>query len=247
MRGSLRPAPGRITLTEEVRDSQIHVHLRDTGLGIAPEMLSSIFEMFVQVDGSLARSQGGMGLGLTLSQRLVQLHGGTLLASSAGLGHGSEFTVMLPLDPSAAPEAEPPLRAPDGGRQHVLLVEDNEENRDTLQELLQLEGFRVDVAVDGTEGVRRALELKPSVAVIDIGLPGIDGYEVARRVRAELGTSITLVALTGYGQPEDLDRAKQAGFDVSLIKPVDLAALEAAVQAHALPDDRLRSSGPSAG
>jgi CheY-like chemotaxis protein len=200
-------------------------------VGIAPEMLGSVFKMFVQADRSLDRSQGGMGIGLTLVRLLVELHGGKVAATSAGLGRGSEFIVTLPLavdaEVAAADSSGVGLQA---SQRHILLVEDSADNREMLQELLELDGHRVDVALDGLEAVKQGLALKPDVAIIDIGLPGIDGYEVAHRLRAGLGNRIVLVALTGYGRPEDRAKATEAGFNVHLIKPVGLPELEAALR-----------------
>jgi len=223
------PAGGRVQVSVEGEGGQAIMRVADSGVGIAPEMLANVFKMFVQADTSLDRSQGGMGIGLTLVRLLAELHGGTVEADSAGLGKGSTFTVRLPLlaRASAAPEAATPR--PSGTGRHVLLVEDNVDNREMLQALLEMDGHRVDVAADGLQAVERGLALKPDVAVIDIGLPGIDGYEVAQRLRAELGQRIVLVALTGYGMPEDRQKASRAGFNVHLIKPVGLPELEAAL------------------
>jgi len=224
------PAGGTIDVIVEVDEHDAVVHVIDSGVGIAPEMLGSVFNMFVQADRSLDRAQGGMGIGLTLVRLLVELHGGHVSATSAGPGRGSEFTVTLPL---AARENVAPAHTPapePGTRRHVLLVEDSVDNREMLQALLEMDGHRVDVAADGLEAVEQGVALKPDVAIIDIGLPGIDGYEVAQRLRASLGQGIVLVALTGYGQPEDRAKAKKAGFNVHLIKPVGLPELEAALQ-----------------
>jgi CheY-like chemotaxis protein len=154
-------------------------------------------------------------------------------AASAGLGAGSTFTLRLPLAKAAEAPAPAPARssmiAP-GPRPHVLLVEDSEDNREMLQDLLEMDGFLVDVAATGPEAVSQALSRRPQIAIVDIGLPLMDGFEVARRVRAELGRSISLVALTGYGQAEDRQRTAAAGFDAHLTKPIDLAELEAVLR-----------------
>jgi CheY-like chemotaxis protein len=225
------PAGGSIDVRVNADADHAVVQVIDTGVGIAPHMLGDVFELFVQADRSLDRSQGGMGIGLTLVRLLVELHGGKVEANSAGLGKGSTFTVTLPLlkDDRPVAVAKPRVAPPIVGR-HVLLVEDSADNREMLQALLELDGHRVDVAADGLQAVRQGLTLKPDVAIIDIGLPGIDGYEVAQRLRAELGPKIVLVALTGYGMPEDRAKAAKAGFDVHLIKPVGLSDLEAALQ-----------------
>ena len=224
------PACGRVDVTAERIGDDIVVCVIDTGLGIEIEMLTSIFDLFSQADRSLDRAQGGMGIGLTLVRSLVELHGGSVTASSPGLGKGSEFVVRLPFRAPLATAGQAVVEAVslEGavGRR-VLLVEDNDDNREMLRALLEMDGFQVDVAADGPQGVKQALSLKPEIAIVDIGLPSMDGYEVARRVRAELGTDIRLVALTGYGRPEDQHRITRAGFDAHLTKPVDLADLAA--------------------
>jgi len=225
------PPGGAVEVTVEAKGGAAVVRVADSGVGIAPEMLGNVFKMFVQADRSLDRSQGGMGIGLTLVRLLVELHGGKVEAASAGLGKGSTFTVTLPLLAATADGVPEAVAAkPSGAGRHVLLVEDNADNREMLQALLEMEGHHVDVAADGLQAVQRGLALKPDVAIIDIGLPGIDGYEVAQRLRAELGRRIVLVALTGYGMPEDRMKASRAGFDVHLIKPVGLPDLEAALE-----------------
>lgn len=223
------PPGGTLEVTVEANGPHAVVRVTDSGVGIAPEMLGDVFKLFVQADRSLDRSQGGMGIGLTLVRLLVELHGGKVEAASAGLGKGSTFTVTLPLSQGSAvaPQAQPAKRSATG--RHVLLVEDSIDNREMLQALLEMDGHRVDVAADGLQAVQRGLALKPDVAIIDIGLPGIDGYEVAERLRAELGQRIVLVALTGYGMPEDRMKASRAGFNAHLIKPVGLPELEAAL------------------
>jgi CheY-like chemotaxis protein len=222
------PAGGAITLRAEREGAEAVVRVRDTGVGLTREMLPRIFDLFTQVERTLDRSQGGLGIGLTLVRSLVGLHGGSVEADSAGPGRGSEFVVRLPLDMArhdaanaAADEAD---GAPCAGRR-VLLVEDNPDSRELLKLLLEARGHRVDVASDGVQGVERAVALSPEVLIVDIGLPGLDGYGVAQRVRAHFGRNVLLVALTGYGQPEDEQRALAAGFDVHCTKPVDAARL----------------------
>jgi signal transduction histidine kinase/CheY-like chemotaxis protein len=221
------PPGGQLALAACREGDAIVVRVRDNGTGIAAEMLPHVFELFTQIDVGADRPQGGLGIGLTLVRRLVELHGGGIVASSPGLGGGSEFVVRLPA--SAAPEvpdSAPAKEKPPTGR-HVLVVEDSRDGRDSLATLLRLMGHRVDVAEDGPQGVEAALLGRPEVALIDIGLPGLDGYEVASRVKGELGGKTLLVALTGHGQPEDRRRALDAGFDAHLTKPVELAALQA--------------------
>jgi signal transduction histidine kinase len=218
------------------------IRVEDDGAGIAPEMLPRIFELFVQSSHGADQSLGGLGIGLTLVQRLVELHGGTVQVDSAGRGQGAEFTVelpgiavgagdaALPVPPpvlasaslraaaSSSPPAIQPLR--------ILVVEDNSDIRETLRDLLVMCGHEVDVAEDGEQGVEMVLSKKPQVALIDIGLPGLDGYHVARALRARMpGRETRLIALTGYGQPDDRRKALDAGFDAHLVKPVDLEHL----------------------
>jgi CheY-like chemotaxis protein len=176
----------------------------------------------------LARSEGGLGIGLTLVRSLAALHGGTVTAESAGIGCGSTFTVRLPLVPAiaAATAADrPEEEASDAAPRSILIVEDNDDSREVFEMLLASFGHRVATAADGPSGVREASALAPDVVFIDIGLPGLDGYGVARRVRAALGTAVYLIAVTGYGQPDDRRRAPEAGFDLHLTKPIDVRAV----------------------
>jgi signal transduction histidine kinase len=214
------PPGGCIEITGVREGQQAVLRIRDTGVGIPPEMLERIFELFTQVDASLARSQGGLGIGLTLARTLVEMHGGTLQAASDGRGHGSEFTVRIPSTEAEAP-AESPRPAPAAGGRSILVIEDNADAREMLRVALELDGHRVEVAEDGSAGVETALRVRPDVALVDIGLPQLDGYEVARRLRGSLGRDVLLVALTGYGQAEDRRRTRDAGFDAHLVKPVD--------------------------
>jgi CheY-like chemotaxis protein len=206
--------------------------VRDTGVGITPEMLPQIFEPFTQVESSRIRSEGGLGLGLPLVRGLVELHGGQVEAQSDGPGHGSEFIVRFPLRTGKRPVRRSAFPSPpaNGGGEAVglsiLVVEDNMDGRESLRDLLEIWGHKVDLAENGHEGVEQALALRPDVALIDIGLPGMDGNEVAQRIRASFGTDpLVLIAMTGYGQPDDRRRALQAGFDSYLVKPVDPAYL----------------------
>ncbi|MBV8431311.1 MAG: response regulator [Solirubrobacterales bacterium] len=227
------PPGGRIDLSVHRQGESAEVCVRDTGRGIAPEMLESIFEPFAQVRDSLARAPGGFGIGLTLVRSLVTLHGGTIGARSAGLGRGSEFVVRLPLGVDArptAPSQTSPACAPElessSARHHILIIEDHSDNRRTLGALLRSWGHRVELAEDGKLGVELAIAHDPKIAIIDIGLPGLDGYEVARRIRAATGDRIFLIALTGYGQPEDRLRALGSGFDAHLVKPINVDHFE---------------------
>jgi PAS domain S-box-containing protein len=219
------PAGREITVGIGVEGERAVLRVRDTGAGIRAELLPRVFDLFVQGDRSLERTGGGLGIGLTLVRRLVELHGGTVNAASAGPGRGSTFTVLLPaLAEPAAPGAGTRSLAL-GPARRVLLVEDNDDAREMLRNLLVLLGHEVHEARDGVAGVAEARRLRPDVALIDIGLPGLDGYEVARRVGAEV-PGVQLVAVTGYGQPDDLERARAAGFAVHLIKPVDPQRLQ---------------------
>ena len=206
--------------------SEARITVRDSGVGMAVETLSTIFDLFSQADVPLARSRGGLGIGLTLVRTLVELHGGSVRAHSAGVGQGSEFEIALPLlaqDVQASTaDPRPQLVEPRFCNRRILIVEDNRDAQEALSCLLKLWGHEVIAASDGESGIQCALELRPDVALVDLGLPKIDGYEVARRVRAALGlTSPLLIALTGYGAPEQRSQALAAGFDLHIVKPVE--------------------------
>ena len=207
--------------------AQAVLRVKDTGIGIPPEKLPAVFELFSQVDTSLERSRGGLGIGLTLVRTLVRMHGGSVEAQSDGFGAGSEFVVKLPLLP---PERVPQLAGRnvlDARRaRRILLVEDNSDARQSMRDLLELWGHQVAVAPDGVQGVALALEHAPDLALVDIGLPGVDGYQVAAALRAGVGQHLRLVALTGHGEPEAYERALKAGFDLHLTKPVRPADLD---------------------
>jgi CheY-like chemotaxis protein len=200
----------------------------DTGAGIPADLLPRIFDLFVQGQTGLHRPAGGLGIGLTLVRRLVDLHSGRIEVASEGPGRGSVFTIGFPL--RAAPR-DPADAAPVAGgvrvRRRVLIVEDHDDARDMLRHLLERAGHEVHEATDGLSGLDLALRLELDAAVIDIGLPGLDGYEVARQVRAAGRAGMLLVAVTGYGQAGDRQRSSEAGFDAHLTKPVDPLALEA--------------------
>jgi signal transduction histidine kinase/ActR/RegA family two-component response regulator len=228
------PQGGHLTLAVQTEGTEGVVRVKDTGIGLSPEMLQTIFEPFAQVESSRQRSEGGLGLGLPLVRSLVALHGGRVEALSAGPAQGSEFIVYFPLleekPRSLVRKPAPVVRLPEPGAGqhllHVLVVEDNHDGRESLRDLLEIWGHEVTLAEDGPEGVDKALSIHPDVALVDIGLPGLDGNEVARRIRSALGSDeISLIAMTGYGQPEDRRRALQAGFDRYLVKPVDPAVL----------------------
>ncbi|QRO00306.1 response regulator [Archangium violaceum] len=221
------PSGGQIHLRAERQGEELMLSVRDNGIGLKPEMLHRVFELFVQVDPGSDRAQGGLGLGLTLVRSLVEMHGGSVSARSEGPSKGSEFTVRLPLPPEipAAISLPSMVKAAASLNKlqplHILLVEDNPDIRETLKDLLELHGHRVEEASDGRSAVDMVLSQRPQVALVDIGLPELDGYKVAELVRASAGGSTTrLVALTGYGHPEDRKRALEAGFDAHLVKPV---------------------------
>jgi signal transduction histidine kinase/ActR/RegA family two-component response regulator len=224
------PAGGTIEVRVDAEADQAVLRVRDTGKGIAPDMLARIFELFTQGEATIDRSDGGMGVGLTLVKKLVELHRGTVAASSGGRGVGSEFVVQLPIvrrtDIRANRTLTHQLRD-QGVRRHILFIEDNADIRDLLRLKLAQLGHRVDTAEDGLTGLQRIFRNPPEIAIIDIGLPGMDGYEVARKTRERLGNSVYLIALTGYGQTEDKSRALQAGFHVHLTKPADFQDLQA--------------------
>jgi signal transduction histidine kinase/ActR/RegA family two-component response regulator len=231
------PAQGRIDVSLGAAEGGAVLRVSDTGLGIPAEVLPRIFELFFQVDHALERAKGGLGIGLTLVRRLVELHGGTVDVTSAGVGHGSTFTVRVPAVAAPVPPATPAVPGEGGGeRLTILLVEDNADSRDMLAHMLRLKGHEVHEAADGVTGVAETLRLTPDVAIIDIGLPGLSGYDVARQIRADpRGDGISLIALTGYGQQEDRRRALEAGFDTHLVKPVDPARLAAVLVRRAGP------------
>ncbi|MCY1017870.1 response regulator [Pyxidicoccus sp. MSG2] len=197
------------------------VRVKDTGIGIPADVLPYIFDLFAQADTSLERSRGGLGIGLTLVRKLVRMHGGEVHAFSDGPGRGSEFVVKLPLLHEVAVPADSG-KGTDTRRngRRILLVEDNSDARQAMRDLLELWGHQVAVAPDGLQGLALALTQSPELALVDIGLPGMDGYRVAEELRSRVGQRIRLVAITGYGGPEGHDRALRAGFDRHLVKPV---------------------------
>jgi CheY-like chemotaxis protein len=197
------------------------VEISDTGIGLAPEMLDRVFDLFSQADTSLHRSQGGLGVGLTLARALVELHGGSIRATSEGIGRGSTFVVTLPLSHRAvgADGEQLKVAGPLPGRRRVLLVDDNLDFLEMTQAMLENAGYEVATAMDGRQALAQLVAMQPDVAFVDIGLPVMDGYAVADRARAA-GVHSYLVAISGYGQPEDKQRAHAAGFDLHLTKPV---------------------------
>jgi two-component system CheB/CheR fusion protein len=222
-------AGGHVAVSvERVEPGRATIRVRDDGIGIGADVLPRLFEPFTQADESLDRSAGGLGLGLALVRTLVEMHGGEVEAKSPGLGRGAEFTITLPLVAGGGVQAEtaPVTLRPRAGRRRVLVIEDNLDAAETLREALLMNDHEVAVAHGGEAGLAKAREFRPDVVICDIGLPGLDGYEVARRIRGDLQLSPTLIALTGYALPEDQVRAREAGFDHHLPKPFDIAALE---------------------
>ena len=226
------PAAGHIEISLRDEQGDAVLRVRDTGVGIAPEMLPRVFDLFAQGERGPDRGAGGLGLGLTLVRRITELHGGRVEAASAGAGHGSTFTVRLPaLAARPVPAARVTVAAPsNGASRRILVVEDNPDAREMLRHLLHVAGHEVHEAADGPGGLEAALRLRPDIALVDVGLPGFDGYQLARHVRGSAAASIYLVALTGYGQPDDRRQAMEAGFDAHLVKPVNPDSLLAAVQ-----------------
>jgi len=220
---------GQIRIAGQCNGGELILNVSDTGIGISAEMLPRIFEMFVQVKSVLDKSEGGLGIGLALARGLAELHGGSLDAHSAGLGSGSTFTLRLPLQQAPAAAASDDVStvvAARGPARRILVADDNVDSADSLAMLLRLEGHEVEVVHDGVEAVRRLEGFRPQFALIDIGMPKINGYEVARRTRAERwGASMQLIALTGWGQEQDRREALEAGFNHHLVKPVDMAIL----------------------
>ncbi|MEV4782015.1 ATP-binding protein [Burkholderia sp. LMU1-1-1.1] len=229
---------GRIAVDVELEPQRVRIHVRDNGIGIAPEMRDAVFQMFVQADASLERTTAGLGVGLSLARRLAELHGGELSVHSMGLGYGSEFVLTLPLPTHAEAPPEPPAgpaapgQAAVGGSRRILLADDNIDFVNSLGALLESHGHVVSVAYDGQSALDNAAAFLPEFAFLDIGLPSINGYDLARALRALPALRHTaLVAVTGWGQQKDRDLAKEAGFDAHLVKPVGFEQIEAMLNA----------------
>jgi signal transduction histidine kinase/ActR/RegA family two-component response regulator len=247
------PERGKITLTAQKRDGRAVISVRDSGEGIAPEMLARVFEMFTQAPPAAAQAKGGLGIGLTLVRQLVELHGGAVEAFSEGPGMGSEFIVTLPLLVAAAAGSakSPEADAADSrffGRR-MLVVDDNADGADSLGLLLEMLGADVRVVYDGHAALEALDTFQPSVVLLDVGMPDLDGYEVARRMRARAGNQLTIIAITGWGQPDDRARSREAGFDEHLTKPPDLEQLRhLLVSSRQMPDgQRQKGSGQREG
>lgn len=246
--GKFTPADGLVTLglDADVDRGVARIWVRDTGVGIDAATLPRLFESFAQADPSLARSGGGLGLGLTIVRRLVDLHGGTVTGFSNGLGHGAQFTVELPLTaarPAPPVNEEAVRRAP----RRVLVIEDNADAAESLRSVLEFMGHRVQLAGDGRTGLQLAREFRPEIIFCDIGLPQLDGYAVARALRAEGKLrDIFLVAMTGYAQPEDQRKAAEAGFHEHVAKPPSIERLEDLLARAALAWSETRPTAASA-
>ncbi|MES2760133.1 MAG: MEDS domain-containing protein [Pseudomonadota bacterium] len=234
------PDGGTVGIAARIDGAEMVVSVTDSGAGIPEAMLLPIFDLFTQVPRSLARADGGLGIGLTLAKRIIDMHGGTIVARSAGLDKGTEFTVRLPLVNTAAPRAVGAAAAlvvePVKSACNILLVDDNDDARLTMLTLLEIHGHDVACAHDGRSALALASTVEPTIVILDIGLPDIDGYEVARQLRARPnGDQLKLIALTGYGQANDLADAAAAGFDTHILKPAnieDVLAKIAGFMAH---------------
>ena len=217
------PERGKISLEITIENENAMLRVRDNGRGIEPELLERIFDMFVQGRPPMQRVSGGLGIGLALSRKIAELHGGSLVAASAGPGQGAEFTLRLPLadlQEIEEPSAQAELRPAEG--QRILVVDDNIDAARTLELLLNSLGHQLRVAFSGAEALRIAPDFDPHIVLLDIGMPGLDGYEVARRLRATAkGSALRIIAVTGWGQEADREKSRAAGFDVHLVKPVD--------------------------
>jgi signal transduction histidine kinase len=221
---------GKVFVEVRAEDQEVVLVVSDTGVGIEPDLLPHLFEIFSQGDRTLERSKGGLGMGLALVHGLVDLHGGSVRAISAGPGKGSEFAIRFPLEPEPAALSEmrkPQRREGNGKRLRILVVEDNKDSADSLRMLLEVYGYEVSVAYTGPAGVKTAEEWTPDVVICDIGLPGLDGYGVASRLRRNPAmTEVPIIAVTGYGQEDDRRRSREAGFNHHLVKPVDPETLQ---------------------
>lgn len=226
------PEGGHVTLDLNDGDGQATIRVTDDGVGVAPDRIGGIFELFAQAENAIGRAQGGMGIGLALVRNLAELHDGSVAAKSDGVGKGSEFVVRLPLatadhDADTATSTTPSATAVSAhAPRRIAIVEDNQDVRDLLRLKLSRLGHSVVDARDGLEGLRVVLAERPDLALVDLGLPGIDGFQLAREVREKIGDDVILVAVSGFGQPEDKRRALEAGFDEHLTKPADVHDIE---------------------
>jgi signal transduction histidine kinase len=221
--GKYTPAGGKITLTLEATAEHVVYRVHDNGMGIDAELMPRIFDFFSQGERPLDRTDGGLGIGLAVVKGIVELHKGSVAASSEGLGKGAEFIVRLPRQgATSAHELAAEQRGPPAVPQRILIVDDNVDLAESMAMLLRLEGHQVRIAIDGSSALELAGDFHPNAALLDIGLPGLNGYDLAREFRSrQKGSGLLLIAATGYGQPEDRIRAQAAGFDFHMVKPVD--------------------------
>jgi PAS domain S-box-containing protein len=242
------PAGGTITVTTRAENDAAVLTVRDTGCGIDPLSVERIFDMFFHGRPAIERLGGGLGIGLAVARRIAELHGGTLRAESEGLGKGSEFILRMPLlsVPVTKPKERPPTPALAAAQQasprRVLIVDDNADAAETMEILLKSIGHKVRVACDGIHALRAATDFRPHVVLLDIGLPGMDGYEVARRLRALGNGPMSIVAVTGWGQESDKQKSQEAGFDLHLVKPISAADLAKAISDAPAPSSRPASA-----
>jgi CheY-like chemotaxis protein len=231
---------GKVWLTVAPENGDVDIRVRDNGIGMTQDEIPRVFDMFTQLDTSLERSRDGLGIGLTLVRTLVELHGGSITVHSEGRGRGSEFVVRLPrvAKGETMPATNHDAPAPVVPRRRILIVDDNEDGATSLSMLLNLVGHQTFTANDGHEALSAFERIRPDVALLDIGLPGINGFEVARRIRElPFGREAVLIAVTGWGQEDDRSRSRAAGFDAHLVKPVnheELTKLLAAMPSHAV-------------
>jgi CheY-like chemotaxis protein len=221
------PEGGEISMTYGREGDQAVIRVADNGIGIAPEHIHEVFDLFMQVDNSLERSLGGLGIGLTLVKSLAELHGGSVEAHSAGIGKGSEFVVRLPAQPAPDSTAEGSTEsASPAGPLRILIVDDNQDSSESLARLLQNMGHETRTAATGEKAIEIAREFRPAIALLDIGLPVMNGFELARRLRAEPEhKNLTIVAISGYGKDDDMNRARESGIDDYAVKPIALDRL----------------------
>jgi len=224
------PEGGHVVVKLELDGDHAFVRVIDDGVGVASDRIGTIFELFAQAENAIGRAQGGMGIGLALVRNLLHLHGGSIDAKSDGVGKGSEFSICFPVaipHSIASPDRrQHPRGTGDGEPRRIVIVEDNADLRELLRLKLKRLGHKVDAVGDGLSGLEKIVDVQPDLALVDIGLPGIDGYEVASRVRGTLGDGVVLVAVSGFGQPEDKRRAIEAGFDEHITKPADVTDIE---------------------
>lgn len=240
------PVGGRISLQASTCDGQVIIRVKDSGIGISSEMLPRIFDLFAQAEQGLDRSQGGLGIGLTIARKLTEIHGGTLTAASAGLGHGSEFIIRLPVSELSREDRETNQRDVSASTRklRILVVDDNRDTVHVQSRFLAMLGHEVEVAHDGPAAIDAAEGFRPHVVLLDLGLPGMNGYEVAKALRENGFSTELLIAISGYGRPEDKWRCREMGFDHHFTKPVDQRALTALLDGvGGAPRSRGRSAG----